>query len=61
MNVDDFASRKLLILKYRRNDQMIQTFYKIDSPHKLGPPFLICRNFKTLTKLLLNHAGCIEI
>ena len=61
MNDDDFGSRKLLKLKYRRGDQIIQTFCKIGSPQKLGPPSLICRNFKTLKKVLLNHAECIEI
>ena len=61
MNDKDFASIKLLKLKYRRGDQIIQTFCKIGSPQKLGPPSLICRNFKTLRKVLLNHAECIEI
>ena len=28
---------------------------------KLGPPSLICRNFKTHGKVLTNHAECIEI
>ena len=42
-------------------DQITQTFSKIDFHQKLGLPSLICRNFKTLTKLLLNHAACIEI
>ena len=61
MNDDEFGSIKLLKLKYRRGDQIIQTFCKIGSPQKLGPPSLICRNFKTLKKVLLNHAECIEI
>ena len=61
MNDDEFGSIKLLKLKYRRGDQIIQTFCKIGSPQKLGPPSLICRNFKTLRKVLLNHEECIEI
>ena len=61
MNDKEFGFRKLLKLKYRTRDQIIQTFCKIGSPQKLGPPSLICRNFKTLKKVLLNHAECIEI
>ena len=38
------------LAKYRRGDQIIQTFYRIGSPQKLGPPSLICRNVKSLTK-----------
>ena len=30
-------------------------------PQELGPPSLICRNFKTLRKVVLNHAEYIEI
>ena len=30
-------------------------------PQKLGPPSLICRNFKDLRKILLNQAEIIEI
>ena len=53
MNDEEFGSRKLLKLKYRRGDQIIQTFCKIGSPQKLGPPSLICRNFKSLPKKIL--------
>ena len=61
MNEEEIVSIKLLKLKYRTGDQIIQTFWKIGSPQKLGRPSLICRNFKTLQKVLLNHAECIEI
>ena len=61
MNDGEFGSRKLLKLKYRRGDQIIQTFCKIGSPQKLGPPSLICRNFKTLRKVFLIHAEWTEI
>ena len=61
MNDEEFGSKKLLKLKYRRGDQIIQTFCKIGSPQKLGPPSLICRNFRTLRKVLLNHAEYIEM
>ena len=61
MNDKQFESRKLLKLKYRKGEQIIQTFCKIDSPQKLAPPSLICTNFTTLRKVLLNHAEHIEI
>ena len=41
MNDKEFGSLKLLKLKYRREDQIIQTFFRIGSPQKLGPPYLI--------------------
>ena len=58
---DQFETIKFLKLKYRRGDQIIQTFCKIGSSKKLGAPSLICRNFKIPKKLLLNDAECIEI
>ena len=60
MNDNEFRSTKLLKSKYRRGHQIIQTFCKIGSPQKLGPPSLICRYFKTLRKVLLNHAECMR-
>ena len=38
MNDEEFGSIGLLRLKYRREDQIIQTFWKIRSPKKLNPP-----------------------
>ena len=38
MNDEKILSIKLLKLKYRRADQIIQTFCKIGSPKKLGNP-----------------------
>ena len=61
MNDTEFGSIELLRLKYRRGDQIIQTFCKIGAPLKLGPPSLICTNLKTLRKVLLNHAEYIEM
>ena len=61
MNDEEFGSIKLLKLKYRRGDQIIQTFSKIGSTQKLGPHSLISRNFKTLRKVLLNQAESIEM
>ena len=61
MNDEEFGSIELLRLKYRKGDQIIQTFCKIGSPQKLGPPSLISRNFKTLRKVLLNHEEDIEM
>ena len=61
MNKKEFGSRKLLKLKYRTGDQIIQTFGKIGSPQKLGPLSLISRNFKAPRKILVNHAQYIEM
>ena len=61
MNDEEFWSKTILKLKNRRGDQIIQTFCKIASPHKVGPASLICTNFKTLRKVILNHAEYIEI
>ena len=61
MNDEEFGSGKLLKLKYRREDQIIQTFCENGSPEKVGPPFLICRNFRTLRKACLIHAEWTEI
>ena len=61
MNDCEFKAIEFLKLIYRSGDQIIQTFCKIGSPQKLGPPSLICRNFNTLTKALLNHAESFEI
>ena len=53
MNDQKFGYRKLLKLKYRTGDRIIQTFCKIGSFQKLGPSSLICRNFRSLTKKAL--------
>ena len=50
MNDEEFWSTKLLKLKYRRGDQIIQTFSKIDSCKILGPLSLISRNLRTVRK-----------
>ena len=61
MNAKEFCSIKLLKLKNRMGDQIIQTFCKIGSPKKLPLPSLICRKFKSLKKVLPNHPECIEM
>ena len=61
MNYEEFWSKKLLKLQYRRGEQIIQTFCKVGSPQKLAPPSLIRPNFRTLRKVLLIHAECIEM
>ena len=60
INDKEFGSTKLLKLTYRMKDQIIQTLCKIGSYQKLGPPTFISRNFKTLRKVLLNHAEYID-
>ena len=57
MNDAEFGSIKLLRLKYRRRDQIIQTFCKIGPPQKLDPPYAY---LKTLTEVLLNHRKCLK-
>ena len=61
MNDEEFGSIELLRLKYRRGEQIIETFCKIGSCQKLGPHSLISRNFKALRKILVNHAEYIEM
>ena len=61
MNDQEFGSSKLLKVKYRKGDQIILGFPRIDSPQKIGSPSLIHGKFKSLRKELLNHAECIEI
>ena len=51
---------KLLKVKHRRGDQIIQTFWKIGSPQRLGLTFLICRNFRSLRKVLLNQSEALK-
>ena len=41
MNDKEFGSIKFLKLKYRRVDQIIQTFCRLGSPQKLGPPSFV--------------------
>ena len=47
-------------MKYRREDQIIQTFCKIGSSKKLDPHSLICRIFKTLRKVVLNMQNALK-
>ena len=61
INGEEFGSKKLLKLKYRSEDEIIQTFCKIGSCQKLGLPSLICRNFRILREVLLIHAEWTEI
>ena len=61
MNDEGSLPLKLLKLIYRKGDQVIQNFYMIVYPQKLGPLSLICKNFKSLRKASVNHVECIEI
>ena len=61
MKDKEFGSLKLSKLIYRMGDQITEPFCRIGSPKKLGIPSLICRNFETLRKVVLTHAGGIEI
>ena len=46
MNDEEFGSKKLLKLKYRRGHQIIQTFWEIGSPQKLDPPLFNLYKFE---------------
>ena len=61
INDEEFGSKKHLKLKYRRGDQIIQTFCKIGCPQKLGPCSLICKNFRTLRKDFLIKAEWTDV
>ena len=61
MNDEEFESPKLFQLKYKRGDQIIETFCEIGSLQKLGAPSLICRNIKTVRKVRLNHVERTEM
>ena len=61
MNDERYWSLKLVKLKYRRGDQVIQNFCRIGSSEKLGPSYLVFTSFKSLGNLFLNHAESIEI
>ena len=61
MNDEEFWSLKVLNLKYRMGDQIIQTFCRTGSPQKVCPLSIIRRNLKILKKGLLNQAELIEI
>ena len=60
MNDEDFGSFKLLKLKYRREYQIIQRFCRIGFPQEILSLYLICGKFKSLRKVLLNHAECSQ-
>ena len=61
MKDKEFGSKKLFKLNYRRGDQINQAFCKIGSAQKLSTSCLIFMNLKTVKKVLLNHAECIQI
>ena len=61
MNHKEFGSLKILKLICRIGQQIIQSFWKITFPQKLGPPSLVCRNFRTVRKVFLIHAEMTKI
>ena len=46
MNVEEYGSIKLLKLKYRKGDQIIQTFCKTGSPQEISSPFFNLYKFE---------------
>ena len=61
MNNKELGSTKLLKLKYRKGDQIIETFCKIGSTQKLGLSSFLSRSFKSQWKVLLIHVEMTEI
>ena len=55
LNDEEFGSIKLLKLKYRKGDKLIQTFCKI------GFPLFNFYKLQDSKKSILNRAECIEI
>ena len=49
-NDEEFRSLKFLKLKYRRGDQIIQTFSRIDSPKEIRSPLFNLEKFKKSDK-----------
>ena len=52
---------KIFKLKYRRATKYFTHSVELVLPKKLGLPSLFLGNLKTLRKVLLFHAECIEI
>ena len=61
MNDKESGYLNILKFKYRRGDQMIQTFFSIGSPHELGSPLFNLKKFEKSKKLFVNHKECIEV
>ena len=59
MNDGEIESVKLLKLKYRKGDQIIQTFWKIGYTQSLGPLSLICR-FVEISRLWEKYYRIIQ-
>ena len=60
MNDEELRSFHFLKLKCRRRGQIIQLFYRIGSPQKLGLISSISINFQNMRKVLLSHAESIK-
>ena len=54
MNEEEIASRKILKLKYRRGDQILQTFCKIGSLPDIRSPLFNLRKFQDSEESLPN-------
>ena len=60
-NDEELESLKILKLKYRRGNQIIQPFCRIVSQKGIRSPSLVCGYFQILRKVLFNHAENFEI
>ena len=60
-NDEELESLKILKLKYRRGNQIIQPFCRLVSQKGIRSPSLVCGYFQILRKVLFNHAENFEI
>ena len=51
MNEEEFGFRKLLKLRYKREDQIIKTFSKIGFPPEIRSPFFNLQKFQNSEKI----------
>ena len=51
---------KTLKIEMQKEDQIVQTFWRIGASQQLGSLSLICRNFKSIRKVLLNTAEALK-
>ena len=61
MNDKEFESLKLLKLKERRGEQIVEQFCRIGSPQEIRYPLFNFRKFKTSEKTTPDSYRCIEI
>ena len=61
INDAEFGSFNFLQLKYRKEEQIIEPFYRTVLPQEIWSSHLNLRNFEKLRKGLLDNAEWIEM